>query len=69
MFAVFPLIGKGNEAVVLSAADWVCICALFAAWMRSPAQRVAGRWVLHSRGFLFVSSHYLILPRVSSLVV
>ena len=26
-------------------------------------------WVLYSSGFLCVSSHYLILPRVSSLVI
>ena len=31
---------------------------------------VVGRcWVLYSRGFLCVRSHYLILPRVSSLVI
>ena len=64
----FPLVGKGSEAVVLSADDRVCVCALLAAWMRSPAQGVAGPWVSRSRGFLCVSSHYLILPRVSSLV-
>ena len=28
-----------------------------------------GCWFLYSSGFLCVSSHYLILPRVSSLVV
>ena len=36
--------------------------------MRHPAQHATGGcWVLYSSGFLCVSSHYLILPRVSSL--
>ena len=30
---------------------------------------VGGYWVLYSSGFLCVNSHYLILPRLSSLVV
>ena len=40
--------------------------------MRRPAQGATGSWVMSgfvSSGFLCVSSHYLILPRVSSLVV
>jgi len=44
-------------------------CLLFR-W--HPAQGATGgwvMWVLYSSGFLCVSSHYLILPRVSSLVI
>ena len=40
--------------------------------MRCPTQGATGGWVmlgLYSSGFLFVGSHYLIFPRVSSLVV
>ena len=40
--------------------------------MRRPAEGATGGWVilgLVSSGFLCVSSHYLILPRVSSVVV
>ena len=44
--------------------------------MRHPAQGASGGWVmlgngcvLYSSGFLCVGSHYLIIPRVSSLVV
>ena len=40
--------------------------------MRCPAEGATGVWVmsgLYSGGFLCVSSHYLILLRVSSLVV
>ena len=60
--------------VVLSADDWFCIFALFVVQIRCPAQCATGGWVLgcrvlYSSGFLCVSSHYLILPRVSSLVV
>ena len=58
--------------VILSADDWVCIFVLFVVYMRHPAQGATGGWVmlvLYSSGFLCVSSHYLILPRVSSLVV
>ena len=39
--------------------------------MRHPEQGSTGGWVmpsLYSYGFLCVSSHYLILPRISSLV-
>ena len=54
--------------VILSADDRVCIFCLFVVWMSRPA---SGGWlvVLYLSGFLCVSSHYLILPRVSSLVV
>ena len=54
--------------VILSADDWVCIFCLFVAWMSRPA---TGGWlvVLYLSDFLCMSSHYLILPRVSSLVV
>ena len=58
--------------VILCADDWVCIFVLFAVQMRRPAQGATGGWVmlgLDSSGFLDVSSHYLILPMVSSLVV
>ena len=34
--------------------------------MRHPAQGAAGGWVMYSSDFICVSSHYLILPRVSS---
>ena len=40
--------------------------------MRCPAEGATGVWVmsgLYSSGFLCVSSHYLILPQISSLVV
>ena len=37
--------------------------------MRHPAQGVTGGWVLYSSGFLCGSSHYLIQPRVNSLVM
>ena len=40
--------------------------------MRCPAQGATGGWVMLGlvfKGFLRVSSHYLILPRISSLVV
>ena len=39
--------------------------------MRRLAQGATGGWVMPDlvfKGFLYVSSHYLILPRVSSLV-
>ena len=58
--------------VILSADDWVCIFVLLVAQMRRPAQGATGGWVIlgpDSRGFLYVSSHYLMLPMVSSLVV
>ena len=34
--------------------------------MRCPAQGATDGWVLYSSGFLCISSHYLILPKVSS---
>ena len=57
--------------VVLSANDWVCILVLFVVQMRRPAQGATGGWVMQGliSGFLCVSSHYLILPKVNSLVV
>ena len=58
--------------VLLSADDWVCTFVLFVVWMRHPAQGATGGWVvlgLVLSDFLCVSSHYLIIPRVSSLVV
>ena len=63
-----------NEVVILSADGWVCILLLFVVLMRRPSQGATGVavgwcWVLYSRGLFCVSSRYLILPRVSSLVV
>ena len=58
--------------VILSADDLDCIFVLLVVQMRRPAQGATGGgrcWILYSSGFLCVSSHYLILPRVSSLVV
>ena len=58
--------------VILSADDWACIFVLFVVWMRCPAQGTTGGWVmlvLYSSGFLCMSSHYLIPPKVSSLLV
>ena len=58
--------------VILSVDYWVRIFVLFVFWMRHPAQGATGGWViqvLYSSGFLSVSFHYLILPRVSSLAV
>ena len=61
-----------SEVVILSADDWVCIFVFFVVWMRVLHRLllvVGWCWVLYSSGFLCVSSHYLTLPRVSSLVV
>ena len=61
-----------SEVVILSADDWVCIFVLFVVWMRLLHRVllvVGWCWVLYLSGFLCVSSHYLMLPRVSSLVV
>ena len=58
--------------VILSADDWVSIFVLLVVHMRHPAQGATGGLVmpvLHLSGFLCVSPHYLILLRVSSLVV
>ena len=61
-----------SEVVILSDDDWICIFVLFVVWMKHLAQVATGGWVmlvLYSNGSLCVSSHYLISPRVSSLVV
>ena len=58
--------------VILSAANSVCIFVLFVFWMRHHAQGATGGWVILGlvfSGFVCVTSHYLILPMVSSLVV
>ena len=59
--------------VVLSADDWVCIFVLFVVYMRCPAHGATGGWVILGLVFkwfcLCVCSYYLMLPRVSSLVV
>ena len=58
--------------IIQSADDWVCILVLFVVWMRCPTQGATGgwvMWVLYSSAFLCGISHYLILPRVSSLIV
>ena len=61
-----------SEVVILSADDWVCIffCLLFR-WSILHRMLLLVGWclVLYSGGFLCVSSHCLILPRASSLVV
>ena len=57
--------------VFLSDNDWDRIFVFFVVLMRRPAQGATGSWVMPgfvSSGFLCVSSHYLILPMVSSLV-
>ena len=61
-----------SEMVILSADDWVCIFVLFVVgWdiLHRELLVVGFCQVLYYSGFLCVSSHYLILPRVSSLVV
>jgi len=59
--------------VILSVDDWVCIFVFFfVVWMQHPAQGATGGWAMMSlvfKWFPFGSSHCLILPRVSSLVV
>ena len=60
------------EVVILSSDDSFCIFVLFVVQMMCLAQGATGGWVmlvLYSTGFLCVSSHYSILPKVSSLVV
>ena len=55
--------------VILSVDDWVCIFVLSIVWMRHLAQGATRGWVMPGlvfKWFCFVSSHYLILPRVSS---
>ena len=69
---VFLWWARLNEVVILSADDWVCIflCLLFRGGILHRVLLVVGWcWVLYSSGFLCVSSHYLILPRISSLVL
>ena len=71
---VFPLMGKVSEVIILSADDWglhFCfVCCL------AEASCTGCYWWLGDAGscipvvsFVCVSSHYLILPRVSTLVV
>ena len=58
--------------VILSVDGWVCIFTLFVVEMIHPAQGATGGWVMLGlvfKWFFCVNSHYLILPRVSSLVV
>ena len=69
----FPLWwARLSEVIILSDDDWVCIfiCLLFG-WCVLLRVLLVVWWyqVLYSSGFLCGSSHYLILPRVSSLVV
>ena len=35
-----------SVVLILSADDWVCIFVLFVLWMRHPAQRATGIWVM-----------------------
>ena len=42
----FPLMGKAERGVILSAVDWVCIFVLFVVWMRHPAQGDTTGWVM-----------------------
>ena len=61
--------------MVILSDDWVCIFVAVVVWIRHPAQGASGGGVMPHLVFktlysqLCVSSHYLILPRVSSLVV
>ena len=59
---VFPLWVSLSELVILSADDWVCI---FVCCLDVVACTGCYWLVLYSSGFLCVSSHYLILPRIS----
>ena len=58
-----------TEVVILSADDWVYIFVLLFRWGVLHRVLLVVGWcqVLYSSGFLRVSSHYLILPRVGSL--
>ena len=69
LFVCFACDWQGREVVILSADDWVCI-VLFFRWgvLHGVLLVVSWCWILHSSGFLCMSSHYLILPRVSSLI-
>ena len=68
----FPLIGKAewSGTPVYWWLGMFSLCLLFR-WVILPRVLlvVGWFWVLYSSGFLFVSSQYLILPRVSFLVV
>ena len=69
---VFPLMGKaewGGNPVCWWFGLYFCFVCCFCVLHR--VLLVVGWWcrVSYSSGFLCVSSHYLILPRVSSLVV
>ena len=69
---VFLWWARLNEVVILSADDWVCIflCLLFRGGILHRVLLVVGWcWALYLSDFLCVSSHYLILPRISSLVL
>ena len=57
-----------SDVVILYADDWVFIFVWFGFWMRCPTQGASGGWVMPGvvfKGFLCVSSHYLIFSRVS----
>ena len=69
---VFPLMGKaewdGNPVCWWLGSEFL-FCLLFRWGILHRVLLVVGWcWVLYSSAFLCVSSHYLILPRVSSLV-
>ena len=56
----------------MSADDWVCVFVLFVVQMRHPTQGATGGWVMPGfvlKWFPLCEFHYLILPRVNSLVV
>ena len=55
----------------MSADDWVRIFVLFAVQMRHPAQGATGGWVMPGLVFKWfpLCEFYVILPRVSSMVV
>ena len=42
----FPLMGKAERGVILSAVDWVCIFVLFVVWMRYISQGATGGWMM-----------------------
>ena len=66
----FLWLARPSEVVTLSADDWVCFVLFFRWGVLHRVLLVVGWcWVLCSSGFLCVSSHYLILPRVSSMVI
>ena len=69
---VFPLMGKaewGGNPVCWWLGLYFCFGLLFRWGVLHRVLLVVGWcWVLYSSDFLYVSSHYLILPRDSSLV-